>query len=226
MKDIKDLLILRFCPLFRDQDEAGLEEIFSKIKYTIRKYEKGKYIALAGDTYDSLYIPLKGSVRGEMVDSAGRCLKIEDIKAPMPLAIAFIFGRENTFPVNVISNSEVSLLKIPKKDLLQLMMSDSAFLHVFLNLISNRVQFLTEKISFLSFNTIKEKLAHYLIKNEKDGEVIFTSSHEKMAELFGITRPSFSRGLKELKAMGAIDFKRRDVSIIDKSKLVAVLEAG
>lgn len=220
----KELLILRFSPLFRSMDEAGLERVFSSISYKINKFKKGTIVAFAGDICDSLMIPLRGSVRGEMIDSAGRCLKIEDIKAPFPLAIAFIFGKENKYPVNVIANDDVSIVKIPQTEILKLMMKDPCFLHVFLNLISNRVQFLTEKISFLSFHTIKEKLSHYILTHEKDGELTFPNSHEKMSELFGITRPSFSRGLKELQKTGAIEFSRRQVTIIDREMLVSFLE--
>lgn len=222
----KELLILRFSPLFRSMDEAGLEKVFSSISYKINKYKKGTIVAFAGDTCDTLMIPLRGSVRGEMIDSAGRCLKIEDIKAPFPLAIAFIFGKENKYPVNVIANEDVSILRIPQTEILKLMMKDPCFLHVFLNLISNRVQFLTEKISFLSFHTIKEKLSHYILTHEKDERLTFPNSHEKMAELFGITRPSFSRGLKELQKTGAIVFSRREVTIKNRETLVQILEDG
>lgn len=220
----KELLILRFSPLFRSMDEAGLERLFSKISYKINRYKKSTIVAFAGDTCDTLMIPLRGSVRGEMIDSAGRCLKIEDIKAPQPLAIAFIFGKENKYPVNVIANDDMIMLKIPQTEILKLMMKDPCFLHVFLNLISNRVQFLTEKISFLSFHTIKEKLSHYILSHEKENQLTFPGSHEKMAELFGITRPSFSRGLKELQDTGAISFSRRNVWVEDRQLLVQILE--
>ncbi len=222
----KELLLLRFSPLFRSMDEAGLERVFSSIKYSKKSYKKGAIVAFAGDTCNSLLIPLRGSVRGEMIDSAGRCLKIEDIKAPTPLAIAFIFGKENQYPVNVIANEDTTMLRIPQVEILKLMMKDPCFLHVFLNLISNRVQFLTEKISFLSFHTIKEKLSHYMLRHEINFTVTFPNSHEKMAELFGITRPSFSRGLKDLQTLGAIEFSRRSVTILDKAMLISILEGG
>ncbi len=221
----KELLILRFCPLFRSFSDERLAELLSAVRYSLRSYAKGETIAFTGDRCEELLIPLKGTVRGEMVDSAGRCLAIEDMKPPTPLAVAFLFGKENLYPVNVVANMDVRLIALPQKAVLQLMMQEPCFLHVFLNLISNRTQFLTEKISFLSFQTIKEKLANYILKQaDEAGTLTLPESQERMAELFAVARPSFARGLGELKEAGYIAVQRREITVLDRGALVAILE--
>ena len=54
-------------------------------------------------------IVFNGVVKGEMVDYAGRVIKIEDIPAPGALASAFMFGSNNRFPVNVICISDTEI---------------------------------------------------------------------------------------------------------------------
>jgi len=49
-------------------------------------------------------------------------------------------------------------------------MKDNALLVNFLDMISNRSQFLSEKIKFLNFKTIKGKLVNFImLKAGKDG---------------------------------------------------------
>jgi len=57
-----------------------------------------------------------------MTDWAGHVIKIEDISAPEALAVAFMFGNRNKFPVNVMAVSDVELLFIDKPDFLKLLM--------------------------------------------------------------------------------------------------------
>ena len=71
-------------------------------------------ISQSGEPVNSLMVVIKGVVKGEMVDYAGRVIKIEDIPAPGALASAFMFGNRNRFPVNVIAVSDGELLLIEK----------------------------------------------------------------------------------------------------------------
>ena len=79
------------CPLFHDISENNLKEDFENIHYQVKHYSKGDMIMLAGQKCDRLIIILKGSVKGEMIDYFGKTIKIEDIEAPRPLAVAFLF---------------------------------------------------------------------------------------------------------------------------------------
>ncbi len=69
-------------------------------------YRSGSLISQSGDPVNSLMIVINGIVKGEMVDYAGRVIKIEDIPAPGALASAFMFGNKNRFPVNVVAVSD------------------------------------------------------------------------------------------------------------------------
>ena len=74
----------------------------------------------------------------------------------------------NKYPVNVIAVADSELLFIDKSDFLKILMKNDNLLINFLNMISNRSQFLSEKIKFLNFKTIKGKLANLIL--QKSGE--------------------------------------------------------
>ena len=118
--------------LFRGLSERDVEDLLKKINYQIKKYNSKNIIALSGEKCNYLMIVLKGYVKGEMIDYSGKTIKIEDIHAPKPIAIAFIFGKNNTLPVNVEAVTDTELLFIHKSDFLKLLQSNVKILDNFL----------------------------------------------------------------------------------------------
>ena len=217
-----DYSLLSESPLFRGLTAIEIEKILLQLPHRIRKYKAGTLIYQSGDTVNSLVIVLGGIVKGEMVDYAGRIIKIEDIKAPGALAAAFIFGSINRFPVNVIAISDTDLLVAEKSDFLKLLKNNDKILVNFLDLISNRSQFLSEKIKFLNFKTIKGKLAQYILKlaDDQQNEIKLDRTQNDLSDYFGVARPSIARVLKEMEREGYIKVSGRNILIIDKKALL------
>jgi len=211
-------------PLFKGirPEEAGI--IISSVPSRIRKFSAGSMIAQSGDPVSSIMIVLNGIVKGEMVDFAGRVIKIEDIPAPGAIAAAFLFGNRNRFPVNVIAVADSELLFIERADFLKLLRMNDIILGNFLDMISNRSQFLSEKIKFLNFKTIKGKLAHYILQNAgKDGiSVTFSMTQVELADYFGVARPSVARALGEMEDDGLIEARGKNIRIINRKGLAGM----
>jgi len=217
-----DSSVLCGSPLFKGLNNESIELILSVVPHKIRKFRSGSLIAQSGDRVDSLMIVVNGIVKGEMIDYAGRVIKIEDIPAPGALASAFMFGQRNKFPVNVICLSDTELLVIDKSDFLILLMGNDTILVNFLDMISNRSQFLSEKIKFLNFKTIKEKLAQYIL--QKAGEIAVIVKLEitqnEMADFFGVARPSVGRALRDMEERGLIEARGKNIKVLDKRGLI------
>ncbi|WP_439184485.1 Crp/Fnr family transcriptional regulator [Carboxylicivirga taeanensis] len=218
--------LLTKCPLFKGIDYETICQLLDKIPYQLKTYEKDHMIAQSGDECRSLMIVLKGSVKGEMIDYSGKAIKIEDIEPPKPLAIAFLFGENNTCPVNIVANNSVEILHLPKKSVVALMQLNTTVLNNFMNIISSKTQFLSDKIRFLSFQTIRGKIAHYLLQlsGPVDGEIILSKSQEELANMFGVTRPSLGRALRELHNEGIIEAKGKSVKIKKREALIKQLK--
>ena len=221
------LEILTACPLFRGLEVRALSEILSAIPYQLKTFKKGDLIARAGDEVYFQHIMLKGSVKGEMVDFAGKVIKIEDIVPSRPLAAAFLFGNQNRYPVNIIANELVEIISIPKDAFLKMMQGDALVLKNFVNTISSRGQFLSSKIKFLSFTTIKGKLAQYLLDlSRKSGSdrITLPLSQSQLSELFGVARPSVGRAISELNRDEIIHTEGKQVILLDMPRLSALLK--
>lgn len=221
-----DFDLISHSPVFMGIPANILEELLSSIHYQLRKCEKDELVVQAGDDCNRLFIVLKGSVKGEMADYTGKTIKIEDIEAPRPLAAAFLFGKNNRFPVTVIANNDVELLSIERAEFLKLLQKDARLLTNYLNSISSRAQFLSQRIKFLSFKTIRQKIAHYLLDLAGDrlAVVELPLSQSQLAEFFGVTRPSLARAMGELDQEGFIEVHRRTIRILDKQKMNDLLK--
>lgn len=216
---------LKECYLFNGVTEAELEQFMKSNLYRIKSYEKEEYALYANEPCNDLPLLISGIVRGEMSDLSGKMVKIEDIAAPAVLASAFIFGPQNKYPVDVIANEPSKIMFIPKDSLIKIFSTYPAILKNFLDDISNRAQFLTRKIRFLTFRTIREKLAHYLLemanRNKSDNFQI-PMTQTKLADFFGVARPSLARTLSELVKENYIEIERNHVRIVDKRKLMQI----
>jgi CRP/FNR family transcriptional regulator, dissimilatory nitrate respiration regulator len=216
-----DYSLLSKAPLFKGIRPGEVELILTSVPHRIKKFQSGSMISQSGEQVNSLMVVINGVVKGEMVDYAGRVIKIEDIPAPGALASAFMFGNRNRFPVNVLAVSDGELLMIEKSHFLKLLMKNDIILVNFLDMISNRSQFLSEKIKFLNFKTIKWKLAHYILeKSGKDkSSVTLDMTQSDLSDFFGVARPSVARALGDLEKLGYIEAKGKNIKIIDREGL-------
>jgi CRP-like cAMP-binding protein len=214
-------------PIFRGISPEDLTDLFSNIHFQVKTYQKNDLITISGEICDRLLIIQQGSVKAEMTDYSGKTIKIEDMAAPWPLATAFLFGKENRFPVTVSATSDVEMVSIPKPEFVKLLQMNSLILNNYLNTISTRAQFLSQKLKFLSFKTIKQKIAHYLL--EKAGDRLQTvelmQSQEQLAEMFGVARPSLARTISEMVQDGLIETQRRSIKILDKERMNQLLKS-
>lgn len=222
-----DFDILAQSPVFMGLSPEVLESLMENIHYQLKSYEKNDLVMTAGETCPGLFIVLTGSVKGEMTDYTGKTIKIEDVESPRPLASAFIFGKNNHFPVTVTANNEVKLLFIPREELLKLLQQNQRILINYLNSISSRAQFLSQRIKFLSFKTIRQKIAHYLLELAGDRLAIveLPLGQAQLADFFGVTRPALARALGEMAQDGYIEVQRRTVHILDKKRMSSLLKA-
>lgn len=218
--------VLSESPLFRGISGGEVLDILEAVPYQIKVYPEGYLIAQSGEKVQSLIVMLRGKVSGEMVNFSGKILKIEDIEAPHLLATAFLFGGGNCFPVNVVSCSEVELLVIRREDFVQLMLRNKQILLNYLHVVSSRSQFLSEKLRFLSFKTLKGKMAHYLLQKTggRREETELDRSQRELAELFNVARPSLGRAIGEMEQEGILLVERRKVKILDRNRLADLLQ--
>eukprot|EP00825_Cyclidium_porcatum_P007054 TRINITY_DN13529_c0_g1_i1.p1 TRINITY_DN13529_c0_g1~~TRINITY_DN13529_c0_g1_i1.p1 ORF type:complete len:194 (-),score=6.46 TRINITY_DN13529_c0_g1_i1:197-778(-) len=137
------------------------------------------------------------------------------------LAPLFLFGTENKFPVEVTANEEVEALFIPKESVLLIFQRNKRFLENYMNTSANYAKTLSDKLFFLSFKNIKQKLASYILRLSATAgdNVVMDRSQQEMADYFGVSRPSLARELSHMQEDGLISVDRKHIRILKKEKL-------
>ena len=221
-----DLTALKNIPLFRSIHEADIEMILSELKITETEFRKGEILALQDELCNRLIILLSGSVKGEMTDPSGKVVKVEDIYAPSPLAILFLFGPDNRFPVQAIAREDVTALVIPKQSVLRMLSMNQTLLKNYLDISADFASRLSKKLHFMSFRTIRQKLAVYILnlsKIKQEDTIELDKTKSALAEYFGVSRQSLERELTNMQHDGLITSDKRKITITDKSRLIHIV---
>ncbi len=209
-------------PLFSGLSNSDQDQIDSKLNTLTKNYQKGEQIASAGSEVRNLLIVLTGSVNAEMMDSSGKIIKVEELESNRLLAPAFLFGKRNMYPVDLYARTDVRLAVISKPILLDLMANYPAVLRNYLDLISNRAQFLTDKLKMLGFQSLRAKIAGYILQisgKSENPQVKLTLPQSNLAELFGVTRPAVGRIMRKMEQEGYFVRNGKLLEQIDHPKL-------
>lgn len=214
-------------PLFRGITPERLFADLEEISFHTRSYKKGEILAQQGAVCNRLVILTKGSVRGEMIDYSGRLIKVEDIAAPRAIAPLFLFGEENRYPVEVTANEPTEVIELPKSSVLSLFRKNEQFLENYMNLSANYARTLSDKLFFMSFKTIRQKLASYLLrlyKQQQQTHITLDRSQQKLSDYFGVSRPSLARELAHMQEDGLLIADRKHITILQKEQLVRLIQ--
>ena len=214
-------------PLFRGITPEKLSANLEEISFHTRSYKKGEILAQQGAVCNRLVILTKGSVRGEMIDYSGRLIKVEDIAAPRAIAPLFLFGEENRYPVEVTANEPTEVIELPKSSVLSLFRKNEQFLENYMNLSANYARTLSDKLFFMSFKTIRQKLASYLLrlyKQQQQTHITLDRSQQELSDYFGVSRPSLARELAHMQEDGLLIADRKHITILQKEQLVRLIQ--
>lgn len=214
-------------PLFRGLTPENLAASLAEISFHTCSYKKGEIIARQGDICNRLIILIKGSVRGEMIDYSGRLIKVEDIAAPRALAPLFLFGEANRYPVEVTTNEPTEVIEIPKSSVLKLFRTNEQFLENYMNLSANYARTLSDKLFFMSFKTIRQKIASYLLRLHKQQQrltITLDRSQQELSDYFGVSRPSLAREMAHMQEDGLLTADRKNITILQKEALIRLIQ--
>ena len=197
---IEDLsLFLTKVSLFKGLNPDKIAKYLTEVDFKIKEYKKNEIVFFRRDILKKIIIIVKGTARGEMQKFNGDTIVINQMKAGEVLASAFLFGKNNVFPVDLIALENSEFLFLDKEKYLDLIQSDKRLLLNFIREISNKSQYLSKRIWFnFTHKTIEEKVLSYIKENAQDDKIKFLPSISALAKKFEVTRPALSREISSL----------------------------
>jgi len=193
-----DLHQLQNCDFFKGLSESDIASLLFSNPSAVRIYEEGDIVAHQGEVCDKIAVMTEGSVYSIMNNSYGKELIVGDLTAPEILGYTYIFATQNTFTVNIIAKTHCKLYFIEKEKLLALMHERPVFMQSFVRGMADRSLTVFKLVYNLNLNKLKQRVLNYLNEHQE------ITSVTELAKQLGVTRPSLSRALAELKRDGLI----------------------
>jgi CRP-like cAMP-binding protein len=210
---------LTACPLFRGLSPEKIEDLLGDRQISADDYADRVLIARQDTAYSGLMIILRGRVRGESTDASGRKTTIDTFDAPQLIAPAFLFGGYNRLPIDVVAEGPVTILTLHRGLIFELMQENTIILSNFVDIISDRANRLSRKIYFLSFRSLREKLAHYLLEHTTKANPATAIDLNELSEYFDASRNSILTVIADLEKHRTILYAPGRIEVLNRKSL-------
>lgn len=215
--------------LSRVQIFSGLSESelsFLAQRAVPRHYAAGEMVFSEGEPCTGLYVVEAGHIRIFKSSANGR-EQVLNIDGPgSSVAELPVFDGGN-YPASVSAVDQATLLFVSKQDFQSLCLTHPQVALKVLRVVGARLRRLVGIIEELSFTTVRNRLASFLLRSARhegkptaDGiEVTLPASNQELASQIGTVRELVSRNLSRLQAEGMIRIEGRSVTVLNLKAL-------
>lgn len=184
----------------------------------IKDYKKNEIIYNENDKCNNISLIIFGSINIYTYTYTEKDYSIATLKENDMFGQFLLFSKNPYYLGNIVATQTCRIVNISKKNLLTLFQKDITFLENALELFSNNVKEIQERVKILSQKSIKDSVMFYLKEKERKTGSCFISIPKKeiLAKYLNIPRPSLSRVLIELKQEGVINSSKNIIEIIKK----------
>lgn len=223
--------VMNRCVLFRGIDSKDMNHLLQCLGSNVKEYKDNEYVFFAGDEVNHLGIVLKGSIEVMKENLAGNKHIVAFIQPSQLFAEGIVCTAARISPVTVRARETTEVLCIPYDRVVKSCGNACSF-HV--SIIRNMMMILGEKnvilnrkLEILTLKGMREKLASYLLgESIAQGTMIFqiVMNRTELADYLNVSRTSMCRELTRMKEEKILDYYGNSFKILDKKKLVQVLE--
>jgi len=185
-------------------------------KATLGRYAKDQIIALQGESCFTLDIILEGSVALQNLDEEGRLFKAQVLKAGDSCGTTLLFGSYNTYPMQVVAQTECTILHLKRELILELCIERRDVLVALISIISDRAHMLGTTVNRISTLSLRESLLSYLFnltQKQQSNQITLPITKKELAERLGFARTSVSRELAKLGKEGVLSMSGRVITL-------------
>lgn len=219
-----DTAILRNIPLFREFEDAQLEQIAHTT--TARTFHKHEFVVREGDPGGTFYIILDGSVAVTRIASDGRETILSILK------VSDFFGEMSLFDSSLRSASiktltDVTVGVIEEKEFIDMLDRSPKIGRYLVIALSQRLRAANQLIAATTSQDIRARLASLLLnltqsfgeKVENGTKITLRLTNQEMANMIGTTRETVNRTLNRFWDERLIDMRTSHVVVVEPDKL-------
>ncbi len=227
MIPLEDIRRLAQAAIFKDADIHRVTRWLGAVPGYCEEFSPGQVIMFQGDRLDRLILLIEGTAAAQIQDPSGKIMRVESLAGPEAVASAVLFSTDQILPVTLTAETKVRLFRMKRECYVELLLQERKLLENLLLDMGDRLVFLAEKVRYVRFTSLRQKIAGYILElaaKAQSDEIIMKYTREKLSEMFGVERPSLSRELSRLDDEGILQISGRQVCILDRDALESFLE--
>lgn len=217
--------------LFNGLNLEEIEKVVGCSNALIQKFEDNQMVFEKDDIIKNIGIVLDGEFNLVSQKFNGSRVIVTTLTFNDLFGEALIFSTAKTSPYDLISSGESKALFIPKDFFIDMCPNSCNFhkklIDNMLSILSDKIIMLNNKMKILNAETIKSKIAVYLLSiYKKTNKLSFEMpmKRQELSEFLNVTRPSLSRELSNMQDDNIIDVYRSSVKILDLERLYELSE--
>ena len=215
---------LKKCRLFKNAGnfESILNFLQNSREIEIKALSPQNQLFRMDETAERAGIIISGKISVEKLLSNGESLSIAYKTKGDLIGEAAVFTVSKKYPCQLTAVMDSKVLLLTRNAVLELLQKDKIILENYLTELSTMTFALQNKVELLSHSGIAEKVAFFLLeKSRETGSTVIPlpDSVTSFASFLNVSRTSLHREMKKLENTGAVKISRKQIEILDKSKL-------
>ncbi|MDO4555163.1 MAG: Crp/Fnr family transcriptional regulator [Lachnospiraceae bacterium] len=206
--------------IFEDFSVEGIRQIIACSGAFVKDYQKGQTVFQEDEKPEYIFLLLTGKVLVTKNYFSGRRTIFFEIHEKEVFGILIQHREEETYWYDASAVTDCRVLAIPWKFLFQICPKSCSYHSTLIkNMFTVQADSCVsqmKKLHILSGPTVEAKAAYLMFElADENGELDFKMNREELADFLGVTRPSLSRSLMNLKKDGYIDIYKSKAKILD-----------
>jgi CRP/FNR family transcriptional regulator, dissimilatory nitrate respiration regulator len=214
-------------PMFRQAGREHLAELARRAR--TQHVRRGALVVRRGERLQGLlaigYGLVKLSLRGESGDE--KVLRLVGPGETFGEAVLFL---ERPVPVDAVALADTLLVLVPTAPLMSLIERDPRFTRALLAAMSQRMHALVADFEATTMRGAMERVVSYLESLAEPGGASATvrlpATKTVVAARLGVTKETLSRLLRELVQRDLVVVNRREITLLDRTRLTEVMRAN
>lgn len=207
--------------LFKNLTKEEIDSFIKENKGLRRSLKRGEEVFSQGEIPNYLFILEEGSVVVENISENGNRSIVNRFSKPGTVfGEVYLYLPERSYDYSCVCDVDSIILAIPKTALVMSgdNFKNSKVINNMLLILSEKAFYLNQKLLIQSGKTLREKLSRFFLSNSKESSLELEFNREELADFLGVTRPSISREIMNMKRDGLIDVVGNKV-ILNKEML-------
>lgn len=218
--------ILKKCALFKNIDQDEFIHLLQCINAHRKSYLANEYIFFAGEQVDYVSVVLEGSVEIIKENAAGSKHIVAFLGPSHLFAEGIVCTPDRVSPVTVRVKENSKILFVPYERIVKSCGNACSFhLQLVTNMmmiLGNKNLALNNKIDLLVLKGMREKIATYLLGEQKQSNSLtfqIVPNRNELAEYLNVSRTSMCRELARMKDEGILDYYQNSFKILSLDEL-------